>query len=208
MTFAYPGSKSTVKALNGISFSIKAGQLVVIVGQFLILLSWKARFSYSDHLGANGSGKSTIVKILTRLYDVDEGQVLVDGHDIRKYKIAPLRDAVATLTQDHNLYPLTMAENIGLGDPDGDLADTDAIIESAKQGGAHNLISKLTDGLDTVLDPPQLSYGRHIGNDNAKSLKTELEKVGKRADVSGAFLPWLVSCDNNHTIQVGNVRDS
>lgn len=138
---------------------------------------------FNESLGTNGSGKSTIVNILTRLYDVDEGQVLVDGHDIREYKISPLREAIATLTQDHNLYPLSIAENIGLGHPDSGITDMKIVVGSAEQGGALNVISKLAQGLETVLDPPNLSHGSHL--QDYESLRTEWEKVEKSVDVSG-----------------------
>jgi len=94
LSFSYPGSKSTKDALTGVSFSIKAGQLVVIVGP-------------------NGSGKSTIVKILNRLYDPTSGEVLVDGQLMNSYRIADLRQATADLTQDHTLYPLPYGRTLG-----------------------------------------------------------------------------------------------
>ncbi|KAL0059984.1 hypothetical protein AAF712_013220 [Marasmius tenuissimus] len=96
VVFKYPGGKTTSNALDGVSFKIGAGELVVVVG-------------------ANGSGKSTFVNILSRLYDPTSGQVLVDGVDIKAYKMSDIRQAVAILTQDHQLYPLSLRENIGLG---------------------------------------------------------------------------------------------
>ncbi|KAF9075396.1 P-loop containing nucleoside triphosphate hydrolase protein [Rhodocollybia butyracea] len=82
VTFSYPGTKENAKVLDDVSFKINPGELCVVVG-------------------SNGSGKSTFVKLLTRLYDVNGGSVLVDGEDIRRYKIADLRQTIATLSQDH-----------------------------------------------------------------------------------------------------------
>ncbi|KAJ7442645.1 P-loop containing nucleoside triphosphate hydrolase protein [Mycena latifolia] len=165
VSFSYPGGKSNKQALNDVTFSIKSGQLAVLVG-------------------ANGSGKSTIVKLLTRLYDTTSGHLLVNDEDIRKYKIADLRGATASLTQDHHLYPLSLAENIGLGNPDK-VSDTDTILDAAKRGGADGFMSKLKQGFSTVLDPKTVQYSVHINRADKTPLAKEVEKFETTTDISG-----------------------
>ncbi|KAJ7119061.1 P-loop containing nucleoside triphosphate hydrolase protein [Mycena epipterygia] len=140
--FSYPGSKSKDGALRDISFSIAAGQVVVIVGN-------------------NGSGKSTLLKLLTRLYDCTSGEVLIDGKDIRNYKLADLQGATAVLTQDHLIYhPLSLLENIGIGNPD-QASNEDLIQQSARNGLADTFISKFSDGYHTVLKPEAVHHWAH-----------------------------------------------
>jgi ABC-type multidrug transport system fused ATPase/permease subunit len=171
VSFAYPQSKSTRNALNGVSFSVNAGQLVVIVG-------------------ANGSGKSTLVKLLGRLFQASSGEILIDGHEMDKYQIPHLRQATAILTQDHNLFPLSVSENIGLGHPNS-VSDSNMVIESAKLGGSYDFISKLTDGFETVLHPVKTGYSRNMTKGEKSNLHSEWEKVEKSVEVSGAFRRFL-----------------
>lgn len=173
LSFSYPGNKSTNDALTGVSFSIKAGQLVVIVGP-------------------NGSGKSTIVKILNRLYDPTSGEVLVDGQPMNSYRIADLRQANADLTQDHTLYPLSIRENIGLGHPPC-VTDMELITQAAKLGGAYDFISKFEQGFDTTLHPVQTAYLGHLGGTHTHPLKEIFNKLEKQVDVSGGETQRLVA---------------
>ncbi|KAL0574054.1 hypothetical protein V5O48_007899 [Marasmius crinis-equi] len=93
ISLSYPEDSSTKKALDSVNFRIPSGQLVVIVG-------------------INGSGKSSFVSLLTWMYDVLSGQFFVDGEDIRTYKLSDFQRATASLTQNHRLLPLSIAENI------------------------------------------------------------------------------------------------
>ncbi|KAF7375308.1 Lipid A export ATP-binding/permease protein MsbA [Mycena sanguinolenta] len=133
VSFAYPGGKSKENAIRNVSLKIPAGHLVVVVG-------------------ANGSGKSTIIKLLNRLYDVDSGEILVDGIPIQNYRLSDLREVQAMLCQDHKLFPLSIAENIGLGNPDR-MNDLEMVQNAAEAGGASEVIKKLKDGVQAVLLP-------------------------------------------------------
>ncbi|MBN0839968.1 ATP-binding cassette domain-containing protein, partial [Pseudomonas aeruginosa] len=91
VTFTYPGRE--VAALRNINLDIPEGKTVALVGR-------------------SGSGKSTIASLITRFYDVDEGQILLDGHDLREYKLSSLRDQVALVSQNVHLFNDTVANNI------------------------------------------------------------------------------------------------
>ncbi|KIK35062.1 hypothetical protein CY34DRAFT_96782 [Suillus luteus UH-Slu-Lm8-n1] len=172
VSFNYPGAKSERDALKNVSFSIKAGQLVVIVG-------------------ANGSGKSTILKLLTRCYDATSGTVLVDGNPITDYQIADLRSVTASLTQEHTIFPLSLSENIGIGSPSS-VTDHDKITQAAKLAGAQDVIKNFTDGYDTVLEPVRTAYLSYSGRGN-EALEKEYEKMEKATNVSGGEKQRLVA---------------
>ncbi|KAH7920697.1 P-loop containing nucleoside triphosphate hydrolase protein [Leucogyrophana mollusca] len=172
LSFTYPGSKSTRDALTDISFSIKSGQLVVIVG-------------------ANGSGKSTVIKLLNRTYDPTSGDIIVDKHPISSYRIADLRRATANLAQDHHLFPVSIAENIGLGHP-AMVGDSERVVECAKLAGAHGFVEKFEEGYKTVLEPDSDTHLSFGGEDN-EDLKKELKKIERKIDVSGGERQRLVA---------------
>lgn len=136
VSFKYPGADKY--ALRDVSFTICAGQLCVIVG-------------------VNGSGKSTILKLISRLYDPSEGTILIDGQDIKTLKLRDLRRTMAILFQDYTHFPLSIKDNIALGNPD--IAyDDDKVREAARLGGADGFIDKLPDGFHTYLDRPVRDY--------------------------------------------------
>jgi ABC-type multidrug transport system fused ATPase/permease subunit len=109
VSFKYPGAASY--ALQNVSFKILPGQLCVSV--FYLRRCCFVSSSCFDYIqiivGKNGSGKSTILKLVMRLYDVDEGQILVDRRDIRTLKLEDLRKATAVLFQDYTLFPLSVS---------------------------------------------------------------------------------------------------
>jgi hypothetical protein len=166
LSFQYPGSKSTRKALTDVSFSVKSGQLVVIVG-------------------ANGSGKSTVVKMLNRLYNPASGEILVDDQPMSSYRISDLRQATADLSQDNCLYPLSIRENIGLGHPQC-MSDLNMITESAELGGALDFVSELEQGFDTTLQPVRTAYMGRPNEGDGHPLKEIFDKLEKQVDISGA----------------------
>lgn len=97
-------------------------------------------------VGASGSGKSTIINLIMRMYDPDHGTVEIDGNDIRLVKLASLREKLAYVGQDTFLFSNTIMYNIGLGHPD---ATEDDIIAAAKSANAHEFILKLQNGYQT-----------------------------------------------------------
>jgi ATP-binding cassette subfamily B protein len=129
VTYKYPNSEKI--AIRDLSFRIDPGETVALVGR-------------------NGAGKTTIVKLLARLYEPDEGQVLVDGRDVREYDPAELRAQIGVIFQDYATYQLTARENIGVGRL-ARLEDTDAIEDAARKSGAAPVIEALPEAYDTVL---------------------------------------------------------
>ena len=121
VSFKYPNRE--VYAIRNTSFKIKKGEILAIVGE-------------------NGSGKTTIIKLLNGLYDEYEGNVLINGIEIREIDKKSLRNCLATLFQDYNKYQFTIKENIGFGSIDN-LDDIEKIKYSAKKGGADQFINCL-----------------------------------------------------------------
>jgi ATP-binding cassette subfamily B protein len=129
VTYSYEGKDEP--ALNDVSFSIARGETVAIVGH-------------------NGAGKTTLVKLVARLYDPQQGQVLIDGRDVREYDPDELRGEFGVLFQDYVSYQFSARENIGIGRVER-LDDTSAIAEAASKSGASSVIEHLPQGYDTVL---------------------------------------------------------
>ncbi|WP_394526611.1 ABC transporter ATP-binding protein [Lacrimispora sp. JR3] len=99
-------------------------------------------------IGSTGSGKTSLVQLIPRLYDADQGQVLVDGIDVKDYSIKNLRESVAMVLQQNVLFSGTIAENLRWGDENATMEDLIAMAESAQ---AHGFVSSFTDGYDTDL---------------------------------------------------------
>ncbi|KAF8803164.1 P-loop containing nucleoside triphosphate hydrolase protein [Phlegmacium glaucopus] len=165
VSFSYPGSQKATDALNKVSMNIKSGQLIVIVGE-------------------NGSGKSTIIRILSRLYDPTSGQVFIDGYASGDYRVNDLHQATVILSQDTQLYPLSLGENIGLGYA-AFSTDKEMIMEAAKDGGALEFMEKLNKGIDTVLDPLTNSFSWNLYRNDTHPLYEEMKKLEKKIDISG-----------------------
>jgi ATP-binding cassette subfamily B protein len=115
--------------LRGMSFKVKPGEKVALVG-------------------ATGSGKSTVIKLIPRFYDPQEGCILIDGVDIRDVKISSLRKHIGIVHQDVFLFPTTIRENIAYGKPN---ATQDEIERAAKAARIHDFIMSLPKGYDTVV---------------------------------------------------------
>lgn len=118
-----------VKVLDHVSFSIKPGETIALVGP-------------------TGAGKSTIVNLISRFYDVQEGKVKVDGHDVKKVSIESLRQQMGIMTQDNFLFSGTIKDNIRYGKLN---ATDEEIVAAAKAVNAHDFIMRLDKGYDTEL---------------------------------------------------------
>jgi ATP-binding cassette subfamily B protein len=129
VSFRYPGSDAYV--LRGINLHIHPAERIALVG-------------------LNGAGKTTLIKLLTRLYDPTEGQVLLDGVDLREYDLTSLHQRFGVIFQDFVRYQFTVRENIGFGQVDA-LDDFARIQDAADRGGASSVIAGLPMGYDTVL---------------------------------------------------------
>jgi ATP-binding cassette subfamily B protein len=119
--FRYPGAERW--AVRNLSFDLRAGEVLALVGE-------------------NGAGKTTLVKLLARLYDPDEGRVLLDGHDLREYDVAELRANIGVIFQDFVRYQLTVAENIAVGRIEA-RGDRSRIVDAAKSSTADEFIERL-----------------------------------------------------------------
>ena len=128
--FTYPGS--TVPVLADVSLEIRAGETIAIVGE-------------------NGAGKSTLVKLLARLYDPDQGRILLDDTDLRDFAFDALHSRVSFVFQTFGRYEGTAAENIALGNWRELLDQPDRLAEVAKQAQIDALIESLPNGYDTLL---------------------------------------------------------
>lgn len=127
VTFRYAGSETLT--LDDISFSARPGQTVAI-------------------LGRTGSGKSSIINLIPRFYDVTEGRVLIDDHDVRTVKLASLRSQIGIVLQETNLFSGTIRANIAYGRPDATLAEVEAAAEAAQ---AHKFIMSFPTGYATLV---------------------------------------------------------
>jgi subfamily B ATP-binding cassette protein MsbA len=125
------GYRPTRPALRGLDLVIPAGQTVALVGP-------------------SGAGKSTMLNLILRFYDVDEGAVLIDRQDVRAVTLASLRGAIALVSQEVDLFDDTMRANIAYGRPGAGEA---ALVAAAKGAAAHEFIRALPDGYDTMIGP-------------------------------------------------------
>ena len=128
VSFRYRGAEDL--ALDNLSVDVKAGETLAIIG-------------------GTGSGKSTLINLIPRLYDVNSGEVLVDGNDVRKYSLHDLHDKVAFVQQKAILFKGTIRSNLLIGNPEATEEDMWKALEIAQ---AKDFISDLPDGLDAVVE--------------------------------------------------------
>lgn len=129
VSFAYPGSDRYV--VQNLTFTIRPSERVALVGE-------------------NGAGKSTVVKLLARLYEPTSGRILLEGHDLREYDLTSLRQCVSAIFQDYMRYDFTLKENVRVGSISAS-PDSLQIRAAADQAGLHTIIDKLQDGYDQML---------------------------------------------------------
>jgi ATP-binding cassette subfamily B protein len=126
LSFAYQDESAS---LRGLDFTIEPGQTIAIVGQ-------------------TGSGKTTLAKLINRIYEATQGQVLVDGVDVREWNLAVLRRQISIIEQDVFLFSRSIAANIAFGQPKATQAE---IEDAAKAAQAHEFIMRFKDGYETVV---------------------------------------------------------
>ncbi len=117
------------RVLNEINFSIKKGQNVALVGE-------------------SGSGKTSLINLIPRFYDISEGELTIDGKNLKSLYIDELRSLISLVSQDAILFNTSIIENIAFGESEPDI---DRVIEAAKNANAHDFISSFSDGYSTVI---------------------------------------------------------
>jgi ABC-type multidrug transport system fused ATPase/permease subunit len=126
VTFGYVKDKAVLK---NVSFTVHPGEKIAI-------------------LGATGSGKTSIIYLIPRFYDVDSGSILIDGNDIRSFKLSSLRRQIGLVLQDVFIFTGTIKDNIAFGKPD---ASMDEIMQVAKHARMHDFIETLPEGYNTII---------------------------------------------------------
>ncbi len=129
VSFAYPGT--TRQVLKNFNFTLSPGERIALIGE-------------------NGQGKTTVVKLITRLYDPTEGQILLDGVDLREYKLEDLHHEIGVIFQDFMRYEMTARENIAVGRVEREHSE-DEIREAAEKSLAASVVAKLEGGYDQML---------------------------------------------------------
>jgi ATP-binding cassette subfamily B protein len=129
VSFAYPGTERRV--LKNFNFTLAPGERIALIGE-------------------NGQGKTTVVKLITRLYDPTEGQILLDGVDLRDYDLDDLHQEMGVIFQDFMRYEMTVRENIGVGRVEIEHSESD-LIEAAEKSLAASVVAKLAGGYDQML---------------------------------------------------------
>jgi ATP-binding cassette, subfamily B, bacterial len=171
VTFQYKGQDEAL--YDRFSLTIKAGERVALVGP-------------------TGSGKSTFVKLIQRLYDLQDGQIRIDGQDVASVTQESLRQAIAVVPQDPALFHRSIRENIAYGRPD---ATQDEVIAAARKAKAHGFISKLPKGYDTL-----------VGERGVKLSGGERQRVAiARAFLTGA--PIVIFDEATSSLDVETERD-
>ncbi len=127
VSFSYPDSTDPI--LDTISFKVKPGQTVAIVGQ-------------------TGAGKTSLVKLVNRIYDTSGGKILIDGQDVRDWNLASLRSQISIIEQDIFLFSRSISDNIAFGNPN---VGREVIEAAAKAAQAHDFIQTFDKGYDTVI---------------------------------------------------------
>jgi ATP-binding cassette, subfamily B, bacterial MsbA len=127
--FAYESDGETKQVLQDINFSVRPGEVLAFVGP-------------------SGAGKSSLVNLIPRFFDVNEGRILLDGHDLRDVTIVSLRKQIGKVTQETVLFNDTVRNNIAYGQPDVPMSKVE---EAARMALAHDFILKMPDGYDTKI---------------------------------------------------------
>ena len=211
VAFAYSDGREIIKGLN---LDFPAGETIAIVG-------------------ATGAGKSTVIKLLLRYYDVTSGRVLLDGYDLRELKQADIRNSIGLVSQDVFLFHGTVRENIAYGCQD---VPDHLIVEAAKIAEAHQFICELPQGYDSIVgergqklsggqrqrlsiaravltDPPILVLDEatsSVDNETEAAIQRSLERivVGRTTIVIAHRLSTIRNADMIYVLQNGQLREN
>lgn len=217
---------STIEFRN-VDFEYEDGKKVI--SDFNLLVNKGEKIAL---VGNSGGGKSTIVNLLPRFYDVTRGSIEIDGIDIRKYKLKTLRKRIGIVPQDTFLFSGTIEENIKYGKR---TAATEEVIEAAKQANAHIFIEKLSNGYATeigergvklsggqkqriaiaraILENPEIlildEATSALDNESEKLVQDALEKLMKEKTsfVIAHRLSTVISCDKIIVLQAGEIKE-
>jgi ATP-binding cassette subfamily B protein len=129
VSFSYPGNSRLI--LNRLNFQLRPGERVALIGE-------------------NGQGKTTIVKLITRLYDPSEGQILLDGIDLREYEIEDLHREMGVIFQDFMRYEMTARENIAVGRVE-EIDNLELLETAARKSMADDIVGRLPQGYEQML---------------------------------------------------------
>ncbi|MFL2841059.1 MAG: ABC transporter ATP-binding protein [Pseudohongiellaceae bacterium] len=160
VSFYYPGS--TIPALNNLSLDIKPGESLALVGE-------------------NGSGKTTLIKLLTRLYTPTEGNIYLDGLNIKDWDIESLRAKIGVIFQDFARYQLLVGENIGIGDV-GNLSKKEVVSEAASKGMADTFIQELPEAYNTQLGT-WFNQGKELSGGQWQKIALSRAFMRNKADI-------------------------
>ncbi len=158
--FTYPGASKP--AVKGVSFHLKPGEKLALVGE-------------------NGSGKTTVIKLLTRLYAPERGRILLDGLDIREWSLSVLRKRIGVIFQDFVRYQFTVGENVGSGDVDA-FESRERRQEASEKGMARPFIEEMPDGFDTQLGR-WFKGGRELSGGQWQKIALSRAFMRKGADI-------------------------
>ena len=222
--------------LDGVSFDYSgAGMNESKPKQHVVIHNLSLRMPAGETVGlvgATGAGKSTVVKLLLRFYDVKQGRVLLDGHDIRNLRIKDLRRAIGFVSQDVFLFHGTVRENIAYGTFD---ATDEEITAAARVGEAHDFIMQLADGYNTIVgergqklsggqrqrisiaravlkDPPVLILDEatsSVDNETEAAIQRSLERiaVGRTIIVIAHRLSTVRNADRIFVLEGGELKE-
>ncbi|MCB0046200.1 MAG: ABC transporter ATP-binding protein [Caldilineaceae bacterium] len=208
------GAKPRRSVIRNLSLEMPAGETIALVG-------------------ATGAGKSTIIKLLLRFYDVTGGRILVDGHDLRDLNIADLRRAIGLVSQDVFLFHGTVRENIAYGEKN---VSEEAILHAAQVAEAHDFIMQLPDGYETIVgergqklsggqrqrisiaravlkNPPILILDEatsSVDNETEAAIQRSLERiaVGRTTIVIAHRLSTVRNAHRIYVLEQGELRES
>ncbi|KAF7324162.1 P-loop containing nucleoside triphosphate hydrolase protein [Mycena kentingensis (nom. inval.)] len=209
VSFSYPGTKTTADAIENISFHIPAGALTVIVGTNgsgkSTLIKLLARLydvgeDGNEVADADGDAASDTANAGSPTSPNGGGGggggIFIDGLPIREYRLADLRRAQAHLTQDHQLFPLSIRENVSLGAAGLEIsgsAKEEKVREALAAGGATGLVARFATGEETVLEPVRTVYERMLDDERYRELREFGAGIEKSANVSGGERQRLIA---------------